>query len=192
MDFQHIECQLQEGSASTYCTLAYAEVEICQRFEGPASRPFPSELVKAWKARVKGFWIQLRAEEVKQLQQKIEVEQKETKRQVEQETRRKKAEEDLKKIEDLGSVQAKKAQDSLLKNSMFFRPSDLSEETKFLISKASAKTGGIGVCSKCHWSYGCLECQPAKALAHFMKREAAKVQKVPKWEGPWLSCRVDF
>eukprot|EP00438_Fugacium_kawagutii_P020901 Skav211792 [mRNA] locus=scaffold305:240229:245947:+ [translate_table: standard] len=116
------------------------------------------------------------------------------KRQVEQEKKLKKAEEDLKKIRDISSVQAKKAQDSLLKNSMFFRPSDISEQAKFEIGKAATTTGGIGVCSKCWWSYGCLRCVPAKSLS-FMRKEAAKanvevvglLEPVRRWTADFAS-----
>ena len=68
-----------------------------------------------------------------------------------------------------------------LKNSQFFRP-NLSEDAK-LVMKASA---GIGVCSRCGWSSGCLSCSAEKALQHFRKVEAAKVQKVPKISGLWF------
>ena len=178
--FKHIECLLQQGSTCSYWTLAYAEVEICQRIEGPASRPFPSELVKAWKARVKGFWLQLKAEETKQLQCKEDVEKKEAKRRVEQEKKLQKAEDDLKKLKDFSSLAAKKASESLVKNSKYFTVANLSEDAKLEILKAS---GGIGVCSKCWWSYGCLKCTPAKALSYWLRKEAAAADKVPKWEG---------
>ena len=178
--FEKIPCLLQKGSTCGFWTLAYAEVEVCSRFEGPASRGWIEDMVKAWIQRVKGLWIQLQKEEVKLLQVKIEAEGKQEKLRKQQEKELEKAKKILEEVKDFNSAQAKKASESLLKNSQFFRPKDLSEDAKLAILKASA---GLGVCSRCRWSSGCLSCSAEKALQHYCKVEAHKLQKVPKISG---------
>ena len=167
--------------------MAYAEVEIAQRFEGPASRPFPPQLVQTWRARVKAFWISLKKEEAKQLQQKLELESKEQNRASEQQKKQEQAKADLQKMKDLGSVQAKKAMAALEKNSKFFKVQDLSEESREKILLASL---GVQGCGRCRYlSSGCLSCSAFKALSFYIRSEAYKKDKVPKWSGLFLRCR---
>ena len=161
--FEKIPCLLQQGSTCGFWALAYAEVEVCSRFEGPASRGWIEDMVKAWIQRVKDLWIQLQKEAMKLLQVKIEVESKQEKLRKQQEKELEKAQKSLEEIKDFNSAQAKKASESLLKNSQFFRPKDLSEDGKLAMMKASA---GLGVCSRCRWSSGCLSCPAEKALQH--------------------------
>ena len=106
-----------------------------------------------------------------------------------QEKEYEKAKKILDEITDFSRAQAKKASEALMKNSQFFRPKDLSEEAKCEILKAS---GGLGVCSRCRWSSGCLSCSAEKALQHFCKVEASKLQNVPKISGLWFCSRGDF
>ena len=176
-DFQHIEALLQTGETCAFWTLAYAEVEIAQRFEGPASRAFPPQLVQTWRARVKA----------KQLQQKLEIESKEQTRASEQQKKLEQAKADLQKMKDLGSVQAKKAQGALEKNSKFFKVQDLSEESREKILLASLGMQGCGRCR--YLSSGCLSCSAFKALSFYIRSEAFKKDKVPKWSGLFLRCR---
>ena len=93
--FEKIPCLFQQGSTCGFWTLTYAEVEICTRFEGPASRGWPSDMVKAWQTRVKSFWNLLKKEEVKLLQVKVELEAKEEKLRTQQQKEREKAEKTL-------------------------------------------------------------------------------------------------
>ena len=186
-DFQHIESLLQSGESCAFWALAYAEVEIAQRFEGPASRAFPPQLVQTWRARVKAFWISLKKEETKQLQQKLETESKEQNRASQQKKKLEQAKAELEKMKNLGSVQAKKAAAALEKNSKFFKVQDLSEESREKIRLANL---GLSGCSRCRYvSSGCLSCSGLKALSFFIRSEAFKKDKVPKWSGLFLRCR---
>ena len=186
-DFQHIEALLQSGETCAYWTLAYAEVEIAQRFEGPASRAFPPQLVQTWRARVKAFWLSLQKEETKQLQQKLELESKEQNRASEQQKKLEQAKAELENMKNLASVQAKKAAAALEKNSKYFQVQDLSEESREKIQLASLGDSG---CSRCRYvSTGCLSCSGLKALSYYIRSEAFKKDKVPKWSGLFLRCR---
>eukprot|EP00435_Cladocopium_sp_Y103_P031867 s500_g8.t1 len=143
---------------------------------------------EAWRGRLKSLWLQLKQEETKLLHVKVEAEAKQEKLRKQQEKELEKAQKILSEITDLNSAQAKKASESLTKNSQYFRPNQLSQDSKDAILKASA---GIGVCARCRWSSGCLSCSAQKALAYFCKVEAAKLQKVVKISGLWLCLSCD-
>ena len=134
----------------------------------------------AFSTRVRAFWSSLRKEESK--------EPKEQNRASEQQKKLEQAKADLEKMKNLGSVQAKKATAALEKNSKFFKVQDLSEESREKIQLASLGDSG---CSRCRYlSSGCLSCSGFKALSFFIKSEAFKKDKVPKWSGLFLRCRL--
>jgi len=49
-----------------------------------------------------------------------------------------------------------------------FSAADLSEFARASILRAAS---GVGVCSKCRWQSGCLNCDPEKARRHFLEKE---------------------
>ena len=56
----------------------------------------------------------------------------------------------------------------------------LSENAQIRILKASA---GIGICSKCRWSPGCLECSGQHSFKYYMNKEALSKSKVASYTG---------
>ena len=183
---------IQTGSTCGYWTLVHIEAAVCERFEGPASRGWLEVQVKEAKARLKSLWGQLKKEEAQLVQAKVEAESKEKNLAHKWAEARNKAQKTLALIEDFNSVQAKKAQDALNANSMFFKAENLSMDSQVRVLRASAK---FGTCSKCRYSSGCLECDAEKAFRYWLRREASEASKVPKWEGPdgWVEkncCRL--
>ena len=66
------------------------------------------------------------------------------------------------------------------------------EAVKFLGVEAKQqcdviRVGGLGVCSKCRYTHGCLRCDYPKAVRYWFKVELLQEPKLAPWELPSLS-----
>ena len=100
-----------------------------------------------------------------------------------QEKLREQAKQKLSKLKDHKSASAIAAIELLYGNSKYFTVDDLSQEACHEILLAESR---MTQCAKCRYSSGCLKCDSSKALSYWMRKEADKVSKVPKWQGPGL------
>ena len=96
---------------------------------------------------------------------------------------REQAKQKLSKLKDHKSASAIAAMELLYQNSKYFTVDDLSQAACHEILLAESR---MTQCAKCRYSSGCLKCDSSKALRYWMRKEADKVSKVPKWQGPGL------
>lgn len=133
-------------------------------------KEWPERLIKISNAMKREFETSLKEEESAQKKRK--------KLRDQREKAIKRAEEQMKSIKDHASEAYKIAQKALHENSKGFTHEMLSDQAQVKIMAASI---GNGVCSKCRWRSGCLECNGIKALRHHIEREAQSAGKVPLW-----------
>ena len=73
--------------------------------------------------------------------------------------------------------------------SQYFKKEMLSENAQIRILKASA---GIGICSKCRWQSGCLECSGQHAFKYHMGKEALSKNKIPSYTGHGVGGGITY
>lgn len=170
----------QDGNQCGYYVISYMEQAAAMKDHGPASTGWPEDNQKQWKMRYEKLHKQILSEHDKLHQEKQDQEKKAQKIKEQHEKKIQRAEEAIKKIKDHESKAYLAAQEALTSGSQYFKKEDLSEFAQIRILKAS---GGIGICSKCHWSSGCLECSGKHAFKYHMGKEAVSKGKIPFYTG---------
>ena len=170
----------QSGNQCGYYVISYMEQAAARKDHGPASTRWPEENQKTWKIRYAKLHKQIVSEHDKLHHEKQEQEKKAQKVKEQHEKKIERAKEAMSKIKDHESKAYKAAQEALASGSQYFKIKMLSDFAKFRILKAS---GGIGICSTCHWSSGCLECSGQHAFKYHMGKEAASKAKIPSYTG---------
>ena len=145
------------------------EQAAARKEHGPASTGWPEDNQKQWKIRYEKLHKQILSERDRLRQEKQEQEKKTEKIKEQHEKKTQRAEEAVKKIKDHESKAYQAAQEALASGSQYFKKEMLSEYAQIRVLKAS---GGIGICSKCHWSSGCLECSGKHAFKYHMSKGA--------------------
>ena len=154
--------------------LHYLELEL-RVFRGELPSVWPALGWKQWKLRLKTAAEKLSAEQKLKAKECLDKENSEKKQRDEVESLRKKAEDKLAKLTNITSMAYITAQEALNKNSQRFTWKDLSQEATLKILSLQFS---LGVCSKCRWTSGCLECSSYKALRYHLHSEAAKAKKL--------------
>ena len=170
----------QDGNQCGYYVISYMEQTAARKDHGPASTGWPEESQKQWKIRYEKLHKQILSEHDK-LHKEKEGQEKKAK-QIKEQTEKKiqRAEEAIKKIKDHESKAYIAAQEALTSGSQYFKKEMLSENARIRILKASA---GIGICSKCRWSSGCLECSGQHAFTYYLSKDALSKSKVASYTG---------
>eukprot|EP00434_Breviolum_minutum_P035266 symbB.v1.2.031211.t1/scaffold3598.1/size53462/1 len=160
----------QDGHQCGYYVISYMEQAAAMKDHGPASTGWPEDYQKQWKMRYEKLHKQILSEHDKLHQEKQDQEKTAQKIKEPHEKKIQRAEGAIKKIKDHEGKAYLAAQEALTSGSQYFKKEDLAEFAQIRILKASS---GIGVCSKCHWSSGCLECSGKHAFKYHMGKEAA-------------------
>ena len=170
----------QDGHQCGYYVISYMEQAAAMKDHGPASTGWPEDYQKQWKMRYEKLHKQILSEHDKLHQEKQDQEKKAQKIKEPHEQKIQRAEGAIKKIKDHEGKAYLAAQEALTSGSQYFKKEDLAEFAQIRILKASS---GIGVCSKCHWSSGCLECSGKHAFKYHMGKEAVSKGKIPFYTG---------
>ena len=170
----------KDGNQCGYYVISYMEQTAARKDHGPASTGWPEESQKQWKIRYEKLHKQILSEHDKLHKEKKEQEKKAKQIKEQHEKKIQRAEEAIKKIKDHESKAYIAAQEALTSGSQYFKIEMLSENAQIRILKASA---GIGICSKCRWSSGCLECSGQHAFKYYMSKEALSKSKVASYTG---------
>ena len=170
----------QDGNQCGYYVISYMEQAAAKKDHGPASTGWPAENQKQWKIRYEKLHKQIAPEHDKLHKEKQEQEKKSQQIKEQHEKKIKRAEEAIKDIKDHESKAYKAAQEALASGSQYFKKEMLSESAQIKILKASA---GIGICSKCRWTSGCLECSGQHAFKYHMSKGALSKNKIALYTG---------
>ena len=170
----------QDGNQCGYYVIRYMEQTAARKDHGPASTGWPEENQKQWKIRYEKLQNQILSEHDKLHKEKQEQAKKAKEIKEQNEKNIKRAEEAIKKMKDHESNAYIAAQEALTSGSQYFKKEMLSENAQLKILKASA---GTGICSKCRWSSGCLECSGQHAFKYYMSKEALSKSKAASYTG---------
>ena len=170
----------QDGNQCGYYVISYMEQTAAKKDHGPASTGWPAENQKQWKIRYEKLHKQIASEHDKLHKEKQEQEKKSQQIKEQNEKKIKRAEEAIKDIKDHEGKAYKAAQEALTSGSQYFKKEMLSEYAQIRTLKASA---GIGICSKCRWTPGCLDCSGQHAFKYHMSKEALSKNKVASYTG---------
>ena len=179
----------QDGNQCGYYVISYMEQSAARKDHGPASTGWPEENQKQWKMRYEKLHKQILSEHDKLQKEKQEQEKKSQQIKEQEEKKIKRAEETINKIKDHESKAYIAAQEALTSGSQYFKKEMLSENAQIRILKASA---GIGICSKCRWQSGCLECSGQHAFKYHMGKEALSKNKIPSYTGHGVGGGVTY
>ena len=170
----------QDGNQCGYYVISYMEQTAARKYHGPASTGWPEENQQQWKIRYEKLHTQIASEHDKLHKEKQEQEKKSQRIKEQNENKIKRAEEAIKDIKDHESNAYIAAQEALTSGSQYFKKEMLSETAQIKILKASA---GIGICSKCRWTSGCLERSGQHAFKYHMSKEALSKSKIASYTG---------
>ena len=173
----------QKDAECGFFVLAFMEEVACRSTSGPASRSWPADVQKEWQTRLAKLLKLMETEAQKLIKDKENAEKRAESLSQKQEKLREQAKQKLSKLKDHKSASAIAAIELLYGNSKYFTVDDLSQEACHEILLAESR---MTQCAKCRYSSGCLKCDSSKALSYWMRKEADKVSKVPKWQGPGL------
>ena len=165
----HKVSQVEGSNLCGWFVLAWCEDEAAEHAgSGPACLPLPSFRLKALRQRLANL---TKGREAELLRQAEEEKEKEDKYQKQLSLAKKKAEalaaeEPVKKAVAVAALQAAKL---VAEGGHIFTEADLSAQAKEAINKVEAT--GLGICSRCRWSSGCLSCSVEKAKRFWLQAE---------------------
>ena len=168
--------QEASGNKCGLFVAAWMEAEAAQFAGfGEAATGWPAEAAVVWHERLHKAAGQLKKEKEKR---EKELRDHEAKMKADGDLRRlereKLAEKGRKKQESEEELnELEKEALALLGKGKGFGPEDLSEESKKKLQRIEEE-GHIGVCSRCRWRSGCLDCHTEKALRYLLKKEALR------------------
>ncbi|CAE7778430.1 unnamed protein product [Symbiodinium sp. CCMP2592] len=168
----------QKSDECGFCVLANM-LWICSGLllEGPCARGSRGKLVLELMSELKGFLAQLSGEQSK-LEKELLAKEKDLEKTLKA-NRIRSEKLAAKSGKDAASVlKLENLAKQLLSLNKEPDASDLSEEDKSRIE--TVRLTGLGVCSRCHWQSGCLDCDPAKLERYLLNRLRLELGLPPK------------
>ena len=159
----------QSGLCGWY-VLAYIELLLAEAGgEGPAARAFPSALALDCRGRMAAFTKALSLEQEKLKKDKQLDEEKRKAQELKEAKAKERAIARLSAAEKAAKL-AEEAQAQLDANRSWGVHA-LSEDAKATIQRLQRE--GLGICSRCRWTHGCLSCSAPHAERYYLKTEHA-------------------
>ena len=168
-------------------SLVFAETDVAEHVlvEGPMSRGNLASMRERWTTRLANFTKGLEEERKQYVKEyKKAADESKAKIQAQHDIMTERAKKALESEHEKTELQ--KIAHEYLNEGKEVTPSDLPIEYRSKIEKVE-HDGDLGICTKCHYSSGCLLCDKVKATRYYMRKfcEVQGIPIPPAYKYPW-------